>query len=199
MPDYAQLARHNQQLAAARHARTRREQVRGLLLHGLARLPVAPARSDGRTILLIRPDHLGDVLLTTPAIQALAQAQPDARLVALVGPWSAGVISPYPEIDLTLTLPFPGFSRHPAHPSGQPYLLAWEWAQKLRRLQAESAIIFRPDHWWGGLLAKLAGIPRRIGFATPDLAPFLTDAQPLAPGHAVEHSLALVSRWLEQP
>jgi len=191
LADNTALAHRNRALAARLHARTGRQQMRGALLAALARLPSTPARDDGRTILLIRPDHLGDVLLTTPAIRALAAARPDARLVALVGPWSAGVISAYPEIDLTLTLPFPGFARHPARASARPYLLAWRWADRLRRLRAESAIIFRPDHWWGAMLAYLAGVPRRIGFALPDVAPFLTDAVPFRAGHAVERGLAL--------
>lgn len=198
MSDYGALAQHNQQLAQARHARTQREQIRSLILRGLATVPIPAGRSDGRTILLIRPDHLGDVLLTTPAIQALSHAMPDARLVALVGPWSAGIISVYPEVDLTLTIPFPGFSRHPVRTTPRPYVAAWQWANKLRRLQASSAVIFRPDHWWGGLLAQLAGIPERIGFDTPDLAPFLTHNYPLDNRHAVEHNMTLVSRWVKQ-
>ncbi|NPV67915.1 MAG: glycosyltransferase family 9 protein [Anaerolineae bacterium] len=192
MADLTELALRNQVLAARQHARTRRQQLRGTLLTALARLPLPPIRGDGRTILLIRPDHLGDVLLTTPAIRALAAALPEARLVALVGLWSAGVISAYPEIDLTLTLPFPGFARHPARASAQPYLLAWRWANHLRRLQVDSAIVFRPDHWWGAMLAFLARIPRRIGFALPDVAPFLTDAVPFRASHAVERGLALI-------
>ena len=195
MIDRTALARHNQQLAAARHARTQREKVRSLLLHAMAHFPVRSIPGDGRTILLIRPDHLGDVLLTIPAIRALRQARPDARLVALAGPWSAGVVSAYPDIDVTLTLPFPGFSRNPTRPSAHPYRLASEWARQLRQLEADTAIIFRPDHWWGGLLARLAGIPQRVGYATPDLSPFLTDTRPLRTGHAVEHSMSLVQSW----
>ncbi len=195
MPDYTELAHRNQAIAARQHARNLRQQGRGLLLHLIASWPVPPARSDRQTILLIRPDHVGDVLLTTPAIRALAHAQPDARLIALVGPWSAGVISVYPEIEKTLTLPFPGFARHPARPSAHPYWLAWQWARKLRRLYADSAIIFRPDHWWGAMLTYLAGIPHRIGFDVPDTAPFLNRRVPLETGHAVAHNMALITPW----
>lgn len=193
--DYAALAMRNQALAARIHARTWRQRARGLLLRLVARLPIRPAAGDGRTILLIRPDHVGDVLLTGPAIQALAQARPDARLVALVGPWSAGVVSAYDAIDLTLTLRFPGFARQPGRPGPGPYWQAAQTARLIRQLHAEAAIIFRPDHWWGALAAKLAGVPVRVGFALPDVAPFLTDAQPFQAGHAVQHNLALVRRW----
>lgn len=195
MSRHAALARRNAALAAQRHTRTLREQARSLLLRLIAALPVPSAQSDGRTILLVRPDHLGDVLLTGPAIEALSRAAPGARLVALVGPWSAGVISAFPQVDLTLTLPFPGFARRPGGISARPYWQAWRWAGQLRQLRAEAAIIFRPDHWWGAMLTCLAGVPRRVGFALPDVSPFLNEAIPFSGGHAVEHNLALVRPW----
>jgi len=199
LPGRIDLARRNQALAARIHARTTRQRARSVLLQMIAHLPFPTAADDDQTILLIRPDHLGDVLLTTPAIQALARAVPHARLVALVGPWSAEVISAYPEIDLTLTLPFPGFTRTSRTASPRPYWQAWRWAQKLRHLKAKSAIIFRPDHWWGAMLAAMAGIPQRIGFDLPDVAPFLSQAIPFKKGHAVELGMSLVSPWVETP
>ncbi len=199
MSSYEELARRNQALAEQQHARSIRQRLRSVMLSAIARLPVPQTPSDGSTILLIRPDHLGDVLLTSPAVKALASAQPEARLVALVGPWSAGIISAYPEIDLTLTLPFPGFSRNPARIPSRSFLMATKWARQLRQIKADSAIIFRPDHWWGAMLAHMAGIPNRIGFDVPDVAPFLTQKQPLVVGHAVEHNMALVSTWADMP
>ena len=184
-------------LIEAKHQPTHRQQVRDQLLRGVAHLPMPQAQGDGRTILLVRPDHVGDVLLTGPAIQALKAARPDARLVALVGPWSAGVISAYPEIDLTLTLPFPGFARHPVRTSARPYWLAWERARQLRQLHAETAILFRPDHWWGGLLTWLAGVPNRVGFDLPNVAPFLTEAIPFRRQHVVLQNLALLRAWVD--
>lgn len=38
-------------------------------------------------ILLIRPDHIGDLLFTTPALRALHAAFPQAHIACLVGPW----------------------------------------------------------------------------------------------------------------
>ncbi len=196
MSDLTELARRNQEAARRIHQRTARQRLRNVALRGIAALPACREASDRQTILLIRPDHLGDVLLTMPAVQALARGLPQARLVALVGPWSAGIVSAYPEIALTLTLPFPGFARNPVRTSPRPYWLAWQWARQVRRLHADTAIIFRPDHWWGAMLAKLAGVPRRIGFDLPDVVPFLTDPFPLPEGHAVERSMALVSPWV---
>jgi heptosyltransferase-2/heptosyltransferase-3 len=68
-------------------------------------------------------------------------------------------------------------------------------ARNLRRIGYGSAIIFRPDHWWGAMVAYLAGIPERIGYNLPDTAPFLTNAIPLQHDHAVTQSLRLVEEW----
>ena len=84
------------------------------LLRGLGRLvpgpPATPLSREAR-ILIIRPDHIGDVLLTTPAIALLRLSLPSAHLAALVGPWSAEVIRRGPNIDALSTCEFPGFSR----------------------------------------------------------------------------------------
>ena len=64
----AQLAERNRKLAAFQHRLTWQEKLRRQLLHAYTWLP-RPLRQRPirNTILLIRPDHLGDMLLTTPS------------------------------------------------------------------------------------------------------------------------------------
>lgn len=50
-------------------------------------------------ILLVRPDNLGDVLLLGPALRALRQMAPQARLTLLSSPAGAAVAPLLPEID----------------------------------------------------------------------------------------------------
>src|SRR5579884_1227130 len=45
--------------------------------------PAEPVRSP--RILLIRPDHLGDLVLTTPVLDALKKQVPDASITMMVG------------------------------------------------------------------------------------------------------------------
>jgi heptosyltransferase-2/heptosyltransferase-3 len=143
-------------------------------------------------ILVIRPDHLGDVLLSRPAIDRLAQTFPGARLVVAVGPWGRAALGAHPCFDV-LTCRFPGFSRARTTRIG-PYITLGRYAVRLRRYRFDAAIILRPDHWWGAWLTALAGIPVRIGYATPETSPFLTTAVPLAPGrHAVQESIDMVA------
>ncbi len=186
------LVLRNRSMAEAFHAVPLKHQLRRAALTLAAELPISQARKTTDRILLLRPDHLGDVLLTTPAIHALRRAHPNAELHALVGPWSANVLANLPDLDVVLTLPFPGFSRSEKVDWRSPYKLVAESSRILRRVGYDTAVILRPDHWWGALLAHLAGIPRRIGYNLPNVAPFLTEALEHRHEHAVMQSARLV-------
>lgn len=65
----------------------------------------------------------------------------------------------------------------------------------MRQKSFDLAIVLRFDHWWGALLAYLAGIPRRVGYDIAEVRPFLTDIVPYSPKrHEVEQNLALVEQ-----
>lgn len=194
--DKRQLAERNRYLTDFQHRLTWREKLRRALLEGYSALPSPlTQRPTPGTFLIIRPDHLGDNLLTMPSVLALAKALPRGRRIGLVGEWSAGVMASYSEVHQVLTLPFPGFTRARKDSLLMPYLKAWQAAHKVRQLRAEVALIMRPDHWWGALLAYLAGIPIRVGYDLPEVSPFLTHVMPFARGHVVRQSLRLVESW----
>lgn len=194
--DREALALRNRALAEAYHTTPLKHLIRRAMLNGIARIPkTPPARVRRGRILLIRPDHLGDALLATPAIRALKAAQPQLEIHVLAGSWSAQVFASYPEIDAVLTLAFPGFSREEKTSLRSPYQLAMQSARHLRRIGYDAAVILRPDHWWGALVAHLARIPRVIGYQHPDVEPFLTDRYPQANEHAVLQNLRLIERW----
>ncbi len=71
-------------------------------------------------------------------------------------------------------------------------------ARQLRKENFDAAIIFRPDHWWGAMLAAMADIPIRLGYDTPETIPWLTEALPLNHEHAVSSNLRLVGALLDQ-
>jgi lipopolysaccharide heptosyltransferase II len=195
--DREALVIRNQTMAEAFHSTPIKHQARRALLKFASHLPIPAARrANPNRILLIRPDHLGDVLLTSPAIRALKNANPLLEIHALVGSWSADVVANFPEVDLVLTLAFPGFSRADKISLRSPYQLAIATAARLRRIGYGNVIIMRPDHWWGALVAQLAGIPDRIGYNLPDVAPYLTEAIPYNHEHAVIQNLRLFKKWL---
>ena len=171
------------------------------LAPGLAAPPApglaAPAPQP-RRVLLLRPDHIGDVLLTAPAVALLRASLPAAHLTYLVGPWSEAAARNGPHVDSLRTLRFPGFTRKPKLNPVAPYLLLARQAARLRREAYELAVIFRPDHWWGALLALAAGIPLRVGSDTPETTPLLTHVHPAQqPEHAAEQALRVARLALE--
>lgn len=149
-----------------------------------------------RRVLVLKPDHLGDLLLATPALQALRQGLPAAHVTALVGPWARRMWQGLPELDCLAEVPFPGFER--AHAGRRqplaPYLALLRYGLLLRRARYDAALLLRDDHWWGAALALLAGIPLRVGHAHPLCAPLLSLALPYDPrSHVTRQALAVVA------
>jgi ADP-heptose:LPS heptosyltransferase len=148
-------------------------------------------------ILLIRPDHLGDLVLTTPVLAALKSSAPDAHLTMMVGPWSREVVAHHPAIDRLITCAFPGFQRAPQKALA-PYILLFNTARQLRREHYDLAINLRPDFWWGAALVYLAAIPSRVGYAIAPGTPFLSHTLPFAPPeHATVSNLRLLGAGLQ--
>jgi len=183
------------------HIRTPRQRIRLLLLRLIPYLtwPLKLRRRHplirSPSIVLIRPDHLGDLLFTTPAIRLLRESFPQARITYLVGPWSKAIIENNPHVDEIALCPFPGFTRRKKRSVLEPYVTLLRYARQLRQQEFDLAVVLRFDHWWGALLAYLAGIPRRVSYDVAEVRPFLTDIVPYSSGrHEVEQNLALVKR-----
>jgi ADP-heptose:LPS heptosyltransferase len=141
-------------------------------------------------ILITRPDHLGDVLLTVPGASALRAAIPGAHISFLVTTEMGDVVRHCPEIDQVIALPFPPLSGSP-----DPAIWSGIVKQTASTLRGcfDLVILSRPEDPWSGELAVAAGIPVRIGYATPNTEPFLTVALPFREeGHAVIQTLKLV-------
>ena len=142
-------------------------------------------------MLLIRPDHIGDVLLGAEAVALLRASLPRARITYLVGPWAAEAARAGPRVDEIRTLDFPGFTRRPKANFVAPYVTLARAALRLRRERYDVAVVLRPDHWWGALLALTAGVPLRVGTDTAETKPLLTHAYTSRGAHASQHALAV--------
>lgn len=169
--------------------------IRSIFLNAIASLyPSSPASGGTHRVLLIRPDHLGDVLFLTPALRRLRDARPDLHITVLAGPWSKPLLAHNPDIDALETLDFPWFDRAPRRSLLDPYRRLFAGADRLRG-RFDTAVVLRFDHWWAGWMAAHAGILRRIGYATPQLAPFLTEPVPYTRDrHEVLQNLRLVAQ-----
>lgn len=153
-----------------------------------------PARLPDRPrVLLVRPDHLGDLLMSAPAVELLRKMLPHAHLTMMVGPWGVEIARRDPLLDEVLTCPFPGFTREPKGSAVAPYRLLWKTARELRRGRYDAVLLLRFDHWWGAWMAALAGTPVRVGHGVPECLPFLTHVvEPVGRG-----PLACGARWCE--
>src|SRR4051794_16495800 len=124
-------------------------------------------------IVVARPDHLGDVLLTLPAVMALRQAVPAAHISLLVALGLAPVARRCPAVDDVYLVPFPALCDWP-----EPLGWAATVAQQAARLHGcfDLALLPRPDDPISGALLAAAEVPFRWGYAAPRTRPFLTQA-----------------------
>ena len=120
-------------------------------------------------ILIRATNWIGDAVLSLPAIRAVRGRFPDAELCVLARPWVAAVYEGERAVDRILILHgAPGVRDLRAK-----LRLAWE----LRRERFDLAIVL-PNSFESALLLRLAGIPRRIGYARDGRSILLTQAVP---------------------
>lgn len=149
-------------------------------------------------ILVVQPDHLGDLLLATPALSALRSSSPEAEIWAIVGPWASPILTNNTDVDRVLEFPFPWFDRRADVPAHKRWLAAPALATRLRAFGFERAYLLRADHRWGAVAVALAGIPRRYGGPDARVDPFLTDPAPRPSGpHRTREALAIVGHRYE--
>ncbi len=106
------------------------------------------------------PNWIGDVVMATPAINALWEGLVGAEFIAVGRPYVRGVIDGAPWFESFI--------------SSEP----GQWlatANKLRKLRCGIAVLF-PNSFRSGLTARLSGARRRIGYARYGRRLLLTDA-----------------------
>ncbi|MGH9198959.1 MAG: glycosyltransferase family 9 protein, partial [Acidimicrobiia bacterium] len=102
-------------------------------------------------ILICRPDHLGDVLLTLPAVAALRAAFPGAFIGLVLDHSTADVASRCPDVDERFTLPFPPLTHTDA---GADWTREVTETVSVLRGRYDLVILSRPeDPWSAGLVA----------------------------------------------
>ena len=136
-------------------------------------------------ILCVKLKHIGDVLLTTPAIRALRQAWPESRIAALVLRGVEEVLAGNRDLDTILT-----FDRG-AGASG-----SWQTVRAVRRF-APDLVLEMGEGDREAILGWLSGARRRVGYAPRRSGRwrrlFLTRAVPWNGGqHVVETHMDLV-------
>jgi lipopolysaccharide heptosyltransferase II len=149
-------------------------------------------------LLCIRLDSLGDVLMTTPALRALKQAQPGRHITLLTSPSGAAVAGMLPYVDECLVYESPWMKHTPlrAVPSAD-----LEMIELLRKQQFDAAVIFTvfsQNPLPAALLCYLAGVPRRLAYCRENpyqlLTTWLRETEPQEQlRHEVRRQLDLVA------
>ena len=124
-------------------------------------------------ILVIKLDHIGDVLLATPVFSNLRRAYPNAELHALTGAWSRVVLEKHPDVNNVVEYNSPAFCR-----TGQPTSLreTFKLYRQLRRQKYDLIVELRSD-WRTVWFAFLRLTPKRLSRAALQVANKLGFAQ----------------------
>lgn len=171
--------------------------VRDQLLRVATARPFRPIPSPEKRIILVRPDHFGDLLLLTAAITYLQNHLADHDIVLMTGPWNAAVARHVAPETRVITWPFPGFDR--SRNSGSPldpYRDILRAADTIREFSPRAILLLRDDHWWGAIMAREAGIPIRVGYDNPAIAPFLSHPLEIEHSNYARQNLEIVQRTI---
>lgn len=156
-----------------------------------------PVPSAWRHVLVVRLDNMGDVLMCTPAMRALKQAAPQARLTLLTSP-SGARLAPHLDMVDGVTV-FRASWVKPGHTGvvdDEADLVNW-----LRSERVDVAVIMTSATQSPlpmAMLCRMAGIPVRTAQARENpyalLSHWRRDVDRLGPGmrHEVERQLDLV-------
>jgi heptosyltransferase-2 len=132
-----------------------------------------------RKILVRATNWLGDAVLSLPALRALRLRFPEAEIAVVAKPWVAGLYAGESAVTRTIL--------YPLRSGARDLVLKFAFARQLRAERFDCAILFQ-NAFEAAVLARLAGIPRRIGYDRDGRGRLLTDAIPVPrPGETPPH------------
>lgn len=140
------------------------------------------------TVAVFRALQLGDTLCALPALRALRQSWPEARITLIGLPWAATFASRFPHL-VDAFIPFPG---HPSLPE-TPFDAAAQQAftQRLNETRFDLALQMHGDGRVTNAIVESFGSARTVGFAPS--GPGSADQLPYRDeGHEIRRLLRLV-------
>jgi ADP-heptose:LPS heptosyltransferase len=146
-----------------------------------------PAPDCIKNILIFKLDHIGDVLMVTPALKFLKSRYRGASITVVVGSWSKDILKDNPDVDEILVYDAYWFNRN----KGKKFNMkkTWRFIQEMRRKKFDIFYSFRGD-FMGILIGAILRIPIRIGFNNGGGGFLLTNSlTPLENAHQIEQFL----------
>jgi heptosyltransferase II len=140
-----------------------------------------PSRSGRPTALVIQTAFLGDVVLTTPLLAALAERH--GRVDVVTTPAAAPLLETHPAVASVI--------RYDKHGADRGLVGILRMARRLRG-RAYERVYLPHRSWRSAALALLSGARARVGFAdSPAAATYTRRVRRPRAGHEVERLLAL--------
>jgi len=129
-----------------------------------------------RRILCVRPDNMGDLLMSSPAIAALKETF-NCRVTLLTSSMGKGIVPFLPAVDACMVWDVPWVK---GSQEMDPRAF-WELTEKIRNEHFDAAVIFTvfsQNPLPTALLLTLAGVPRRLAYCRENPYHLLTDWLP---------------------
>ena len=164
-------------------------------------LPVRPflrprsPRGEVRSILVMEPWHIGDVVLATPVLRALRERFPDARLSLLGKAYAEELLRHSGLVDEVIVFDLPWTSKTAKYSPGRYDVADLKGLiARLRSRQFDLTVDARMD-LRSNIVTYLSGAPRRIGYDFGGGSFLLTDRIPADPDrrHRVDDWLELLT------
>src|SRR5215203_1127673 len=148
-----------------------------------------------KKILCIRPDNMGDLIMSAPAIRALKESF-GCTITLLTSSMAAGIVPSLPEIDDVILFDAPWVKT-----LEQPENNFYEVIERIKEKQFDAAVIltvFSQNPLPSAMIAYLAGVPKRLAYCRENpyalLTDWLADKEPYSfVQHQVERDLSLVA------
>jgi len=158
----------------------------GRLVAGRGRHPRQPGTAE--TALVLQPNHIGDLLMTTALLAALRRRRPALRITVACGPWNRDTLANNPDVDEVFAFEPPwdnAFVTTRGTMAALRFMLASPAARALAARRFDLGFDMIGARLNGLFLARL-GVRRIIG------GPFGTRVpRPSAPVHVIESILDL--------
>lgn len=148
------------------------------------------AWADAKNVLCVRLDHIGDVLMSTPAMAALRAGRRDRRVTLLTSSAGAAISPLIPVIDDVIAYDAPWMKVTPPRANSGP---EYAMVERLRAGRFDAAVIFTvysQNPLPPAMLCYLADIPVRLAHCRENPYQLLTDWVPeTEPERGIRHEV----------
>jgi len=158
----------------------------------------SPTLNEPSSFLIVRLDHIGDVILSTPIYHSLKERFPNAKITVLCGSWAADLLANNPYVDSLLVLDCPWWAsiRSDAG-AGKDFLRQlYKTISNIRTAKYDVFIDLRGDIRHIFLFGWLPNIPVRISYTRSGGGFLLTQPHRHEDGnHEIVRSYKLLSGY----